>query len=209
MSAPAAFSLLEAKKPEGGNIIGQIVNVSAGQRVLGEDGKIDAAKLQAISFDPCANTYVKICQNGRGRGQGVPGRGESEMKTRILGKNLEVSAVGLGCMVFSPMANGLLTGKYDQNSRFEAGTDYRGVMPQFAPEAFEQNRALLELIHSTAQRKNAAPAQLSLAWMLCKKPWIVPIPGSRKVERLKENAGAAKSSCPPPRWRSWTGLWTV
>lgn len=100
--------------------------------------------------------------------------------------------LNVGLVAFSPMANGLLTGKYDQNSRFEAGTDYRGVMPQFAPEAFAKNRALLELIHNTAQKKNATPAQISLAWMLCKKPWIVPIPGSRKVERLKENAGAAE-----------------
>lgn len=100
--------------------------------------------------------------------------------------------LNVGFVAFSPMANGLLTGKYDQKSHFEAGTDYRGVMPQFTQEAFAKNRALLELIHSTAQKKNATSAQISLAWMLCKKPWIVSIPGSRKVERLKENAGAAE-----------------
>lgn len=100
--------------------------------------------------------------------------------------------LNVGLVAFSPMANGLLTGKYDQNSRFETGTDYRGVMPQFAPEAFDKNRALLELIQTTAEAKNATPAQISLAWMLCKKPWLVPIPGTRKPERLAENAGAAE-----------------
>lgn len=71
--------------------------------------------------------------------------------------------LNVGLVAFSPMANGLLTGKYDQNSRFETGTDYRGVMPQFAPEAFDKNRALLELIQTAAEAKNATPAQISLA----------------------------------------------
>ena len=65
-------------------------------------------------------------------------------------------------------------------------------MPQFIPEAAEQNRALLQLLRDLAERKRATPAQISLAWMLCKKPYIVPIPGSRKVERMRENAGAAE-----------------
>ena len=94
-------------------------------------------------------------------------------------------------MAFSPLANGFLSGKYDQNSKFEAGTDYRGTMPQFTPQAMEQNRALLELLRDTAQAHSATPAQISLAWMLCKNPRLVPIPGTRRPDRLRENLGAA------------------
>ena len=90
------------------------------------------------------------------------------------------------------MANGLLTGAYGKDSRFAPRLDYRSAMPQFTPEAAEQNRALLELLRDLAEQKRATPAQISLAWMLCKKPYIVPIPGSRKVERMRENAGAAE-----------------
>ena len=97
----------------------------------------------------------------------------------------------IGFVAFSPLANGLLSGRYDRNSRFDAGTDYRSVMPQFSAAAMDQNRALLDLLYHLAEEKNATPAQISLAWMLCKKPYIVPIPGSRKLERLEENAGAA------------------
>ena len=98
----------------------------------------------------------------------------------------------VGLVAFSPMANGLLTGAYGRDDRFDPELDYRSAMPQFAPEAAEQNRALLELLRDLAERKRATPAQISLAWMLCKKPYIVPIPGSRKVERMRENAGAAE-----------------
>ena len=98
----------------------------------------------------------------------------------------------IGFVAFSPMANGLLTGTYGKDSRFDPRLDYRSAMPQFTPEAAEQNRALLELLRDLAERKRATPAQISLAWMLCKKPYIVPIPGSRKVERMRENAGAAE-----------------
>lgn len=97
----------------------------------------------------------------------------------------------IGYVAFSPLANGFLSGRYDKNSRFEAGTDYRSVMPQFQPEGIDQNRALLDLLNKLAGEKNATPAQISLAWMLCKKPYIVPIPGTRKAARLQENAGAA------------------
>lgn len=100
--------------------------------------------------------------------------------------------LNIGFVAFSPLANGLLSGRYDQNSRFDAGTDYRSVMPQFSAGAMEQNQALLELLHRLAEEKKATPAQISLAWMLCKKPYLVPIPGSRKPERLEENAGAAE-----------------
>ena len=98
----------------------------------------------------------------------------------------------VGFVAFSPMANGLLTGAYGKDSRFDPRLDYRSAMPQFTPEAAEQNRALLQLLRDLAEQKRATPAQISLAWMLCKKPYIVPIPGSRKVERMRENAGAAE-----------------
>ena len=97
----------------------------------------------------------------------------------------------IGYVAFSPLANGFLSGRYDKNTRFEAGTDYRSVMPQFQPEGIDQNRALLDLLNKLAGEKNATPAQISLAWMLCKKPYIVPIPGTRKAARLQENAGVA------------------
>lgn len=98
--------------------------------------------------------------------------------------------LGIGLVAFSPLANGLLSDRYTADSRFEAGTDYRVGMPQFQPDSYDKNRDLLELIRRIADGKNATPAQISLAWMLCKKPWIVPIPGTRKLDRLQENAGA-------------------
>lgn len=100
--------------------------------------------------------------------------------------------LGIGYVAFSPVANGLLSAKYDRNSTFEKVTDYRSVMPQFQADSFDKNRALIELVENTAKEKNATPVQIALAWMLCKKPYIVPIPGTRKVERLKENAGASE-----------------
>lgn len=99
--------------------------------------------------------------------------------------------LGIGLVAFSPLANGLLSDCYNAASHFDAGTDYRAGMPQFQPDSYDKNRDLLEFIRRIAAEKNATPAQISLAWMLCKKPWIVPIPGTRKVYRLQENAGAA------------------
>lgn len=98
--------------------------------------------------------------------------------------------LGIGLVAFSPLANGLLSDRYNAASHFEAGTDYRAGMPQFQPDSYDKNHDLLELIRRIAAEKNATPAQISLAWMLCKKPWIVPIPGTRKLDRLQENAGA-------------------
>ena len=97
----------------------------------------------------------------------------------------------IGYVAFSPLANGFLSGKYDKSSQFNAETDYRSVMPQFQPKNIDRNRELLALLNRLADEKDAAPAQISLAWMLCKKPYIVPIPGTRKLSRLLENAGAA------------------
>lgn len=99
--------------------------------------------------------------------------------------------LGIGYVAFSPMANGLLSGKYGKDTVFGGHEDYRSVMPQYQPENIERNRELLELLKNTAGEKNATPAQISLAWMLCKKPYMVPIPGTRKPERLTENLGAA------------------
>ena len=99
--------------------------------------------------------------------------------------------LNIGYVAFSPLANGFLSAKYGKDATFEVGTDYRSVMPQFTAEGVEQNRELLRLLHELAEEKDATPAQISLAWMLCKKPYIVPIPGTRKPERMAENAGAA------------------
>lgn len=102
--------------------------------------------------------------------------------------------LNIGYTAFSPLANGFLSAKYGKDAKFEAGTDYRSVMPQFTSDAIEKNKALLDLLYAMAEEKTATPAQISLAWMLCKKPYIVPIPGTRKIERLTENAGAADVS---------------
>lgn len=98
-----------------------------------------------------------------------------------------VEELGITYVAFSPMANGFLSGRYNQESVFEKGTDYRGNMPQYTAEGFEKSKELLALLNDLAKEKNATPAQISLAWMLCKKPFIIPIPGSRKAGRLKEN----------------------
>jgi len=99
--------------------------------------------------------------------------------------------LNIGFVAFSPLANGLLTDKYDKNSKFEEGTDYRNSMPQFTADGIDKNQDLLNLIRKIAIEKQATPAQISLAWMLAKKPWIVPIPGTRKLSRLTENIGAS------------------
>ena len=98
--------------------------------------------------------------------------------------------LGVGYVAFSPLANGILSGTFGKGSKFEAG-DFRNKMPQYTDEAMDANRQLMDYIKALAEEKQATPAQISLAWMTCKKPYIVPIPGSRKVERIRENAGAA------------------
>lgn len=98
--------------------------------------------------------------------------------------------LGIGFVAFSPLANGLLTTNYDATSQFDPKSDYRAAMPQFRKESFEQNHELFGYILRLADEHHATPSQISLAWMLCKNPWIVPIPGTRHLCRLKENAGA-------------------
>lgn len=99
--------------------------------------------------------------------------------------------LSIGFVAFSPLANGLLSNCYSANNHFDATTDYRAVMPQYRKESFEQNKGLFAYIEHLADKHHATPAQISLAWMMCKKPWIVPIPGTRCLCRLKENIGAA------------------
>lgn len=98
----------------------------------------------------------------------------------------------IGFVAFSPLANGLLTARYHTGTKFETAGDYRSTMPQFSEEGLEENRQFLEWIRNVAEEKNATPAQISLAWMLAKRPWIVPIPGTRKLDRLEENLCAAE-----------------
>lgn len=99
--------------------------------------------------------------------------------------------LNIGLVAFSPLANGILSDAYTKDDKFEEGVDFRSHMPQYTPEAFDANRTLFEYLRALAQEKHATPAQISLAWMICKKPYIVPIPGSRKIERIRENIGAA------------------
>ena len=92
-------------------------------------------------------------------------------------------------MAFSPLGKGYLTGKIDENRKFEPG-DIRAVIPRFSEDARIANKDLLDVIHQFASQKNATPAQIALAWVLAQKPWIVPIPGTTKSHRLTENNGA-------------------
>ena len=105
--------------------------------------------------------------------------------------------LNVGFVAFSPLANGILSDRYTKDSKFEEGVDFRSHMPQYTPEAFDANQALFEYIRALSAEKNATPAQLSLAWMICKKPYIVPSPGSRKIDRVRENLGAADVELTP------------
>ena len=97
--------------------------------------------------------------------------------------------LGIGFVPFSPLGAGFLTGKIDENTKFDP-TDFRNLVPRFSPEARKANMVLVELIKAVAERKHATPAQVALAWLLAQKPWIVPIPGTTKLHRLEENLGA-------------------
>lgn len=97
--------------------------------------------------------------------------------------------LGIGFVPFSPLGKGYLTGKIDETTKFDS-SDFRNTVPRFSPENRKANQALVELIGRIAQAKNATPAQIALAWLLAQKPWIVPIPGTTKLHRLKENLAA-------------------
>jgi aryl-alcohol dehydrogenase-like predicted oxidoreductase len=98
--------------------------------------------------------------------------------------------LGAGFVPFSPLGKGFLTGKIDENTRFDS-SDFRNRVPRFDPEARKANRSLVEVLAQIAERKGATPAQLAIAWLLAQRPWIVPIPGTTKPHRLEENLGAA------------------
>jgi aryl-alcohol dehydrogenase-like predicted oxidoreductase len=97
--------------------------------------------------------------------------------------------LGIGLVPYSPLGKGFLTGKIDENAKFE-NTDFRSTLPRFAPDALQANQALIHLLTSIAERKKATPAQIALAWLFAQKPWMVPIPGTTKLHRLEENNGA-------------------
>ena len=98
--------------------------------------------------------------------------------------------LGIGFVPFSPLGRGFLTGKIDEHTTFDR-SDFRNTVPRFTPEARKANQALVDLLRNIAERKRVTPAQIALAWLLAQKPWIVPIPGTTKLERLDENLGAA------------------
>jgi aryl-alcohol dehydrogenase-like predicted oxidoreductase len=97
--------------------------------------------------------------------------------------------LGIGLVPYSPLGKGFLTGKIDENAKFDS-TDFRSMLPRFTPDALKANQALIDMLSSIGERKKATPAQIALAWLLSQKPWIVPIPGTTKLHRLDENIGA-------------------
>jgi aryl-alcohol dehydrogenase-like predicted oxidoreductase len=104
--------------------------------------------------------------------------------------------LGIGFVPFSPLGKGFLTGKIDETTTFD-NSDFRTKVPRFTPEARRANQALVDLLRRVAERKKATPAQIALTWLLAQKPWIVPIPGTRKLERLEENIRAAAVELTP------------
>ncbi|MEG4022634.1 aldo/keto reductase [Microcoleus sp. S13C4] len=104
--------------------------------------------------------------------------------------------LGIGLVPYSPLGKGFLTGKIDENATFDS-SDFRSTLPRFTPEALKANQALIDRLGSIAERKQATPAQIALAWLLAQKPWIVPIPGTTKLHRLDENIGAVSVELTP------------
>jgi aryl-alcohol dehydrogenase-like predicted oxidoreductase len=112
--------------------------------------------------------------------------------------------LGIGFVPYSPLGKGFLTGKIDDNTTFDSA-DFRNIVPRFTPEARKANQALVELLVEIGKSKKATPAQIALAWLLAQKPWIIPIPGTTKLERLDENIGAASVELTPDDLRGIDG----
>jgi len=104
--------------------------------------------------------------------------------------------LGIGLVPYSPLGKGFLTGKIGGDAKFDS-TDFRSTLPRFTPEALKANQALIDLLSSIGQRKKATPAQIALAWLLAQKPWIAPIPGTTRLDRLDENIGAVSVELTP------------
>jgi aryl-alcohol dehydrogenase-like predicted oxidoreductase len=104
--------------------------------------------------------------------------------------------LGIGFVPFSPLGKGFLTGKMNENTKFDS-SDFRNILPRFTPEALKANQAMVDLLGKIGQKKNATPAQIAIAWLLAQKPWIVPIPGTTKLSRLTENNGSVAIELTP------------
>ena len=109
--------------------------------------------------------------------------------------------LGIGFVPYSPLGKGFLTGKIDENAKFDS-SDFRSTLPRFTPAALKANQALVSLLGNIAERKKATPAQIALGWLLAQKPWIVPIPGTTKLHRLDENIGAVSAELAPEDLRN-------
>lgn len=168
----------------------------------------------AVEPETVAATMGELIREGKIRHWGISETGESYLRRAhavcpvaavqnrfsMLARWYEslfpvLEELGVALVAFSPLANGVLSCHFETS--FACPTDYRQGMPQFSPEGIAKNAQLLELLERIAAEKGATPAQVSLAWLLCKKPWIVPIPGSRKEERLRENFGAGSLHLTP------------
>ena len=163
-----------------------------------------------VPIEDVAGAVKKLIQEGKVRHFGLSEAGaktirrahavepvtavQSEYSLWTRGPEKEVlptlEELGIGLVPYSPLGKGFLTGKMNQDTKFE-GSDFRNILPRFTPEALKANQTLVDLLAKTAERKKATPAQIALAWLLAQKPWIVPIPGTTKLARLEENIGAA------------------
>jgi len=163
-----------------------------------------------VPIEDVAGAVKKLIQEGKVRHFGLSEAGaktirrahavqpvtavQSEYSLWTRGPEKEVlptlEELGIGFVPYSPLGKGFLTGKMNQDTKFE-GSDFRNILPRFTPEALKANQTLVDLLAKTAERKKATPAQIALAWLLAQKPWIVPIPGTTKLARLEENMGAA------------------
>lgn len=163
-----------------------------------------------VPIEDVAGAVKKLIQEGKVRHFGLSEAGaktirrahavepvtavQSEYSLWTRGPEKEVlptlEELGIGFVPYSPLGKGFLTGKMNQDTKFE-GSDFRNILPRFTPEALKANQTLVDLLAKTAERKKATPAQVALAWLLAQKPWIVPIPGTTKLARLEENIGAA------------------
>ena len=107
-----------------------------------------------------------------------------------------IEELGIGLVPYSPLGKGFLTGKIDENAKFDS-SDFRSTLPRFTPDALKANQTLITLLASIGERKKATPAQIALAWLLAQKPWMAPIPGTTKLHRLDENIGALSVELTP------------